>query len=588
MAVNVRRITAKHKALKAKKDVWLEYFQLIGEYIHGRKMEFTGTNVEGTFLNRETFDSTATRDNQVMSSALVGALWQGGASTLKFLAPFGVTDNDVNKEFYQFMLDTVVSVMDAPRAGMTTAYAEYMNDQTAFGTSGIGVFENEDPDSRKSIPIRFTAWDIKTMVIAENKWGEVDTIYNEEVMTISQAVDDFGYANLSKKSRDLYDKNKGDLEKIKVLHVIEPRRERNILKFGNKDMPIASIHIELGGAEKILKESGFESMPVKVVRFSKLLGEVYGRGSGGAALPDAIELNAIWEAVTVASEKLLDPPLGVLDDGSLTPIIDTSAGGLTVFNVTGRLGNQPPVFPLFSVGELKAVEPLITKLTESLSNHFFLDRLLDLNNETRMTFGEAQIRNELRAASLGAIFSRQIGEGLVPIVERVVELLFKMGRLGVMPDSPEALAGGFVDGKKVIIIPQEIADRIKNGEDFYDLKFISPAARAMAAEQVQGLLATLQFTTQAVGIDQNAADVIDVDKSIKRIAELTGAPEEVVKTLPAIKDLRDTKNAMAAQRAELEEEQIKSEIARNYAQAKAIVENAGGGGGELNESKLGS
>ncbi|KKM07864.1 hypothetical protein LCGC14_1729690 [marine sediment metagenome] len=326
-------------------------------------------------------------------------------------------------------------------------------------------------------------------------------------------------------------------------------------------------------------------MPVKVVRFSKLLGEVYGRGSGGLAFPDALELNAIWEAVTIASEKTLDPPLGVLNDGDLTPIIDTSAGGLTVFNVTGRFGNQPPVFPLFTVGELKAVEPLIDKLTESLSNHFFLDRLLDLNNDTRMTFGEAQIRNELRAASLGLVYTRQIKEGLVPVLERTVEILFKKGLLGVMPDSQEA-EDAIIDGKKVIIIPEEIAQRIVDGLEFFEIKFISPAARAMNAEQVQGLLATLQFTTQASAIDQNARDVIDVDAAVKRIAELTGAPEEVVRTLPSIKKLRDARDVNIAQQAELESERLRSEIARNYAQASSVVAGTGGGGGALNKVPL--
>ncbi len=586
MATKVKAIKAKYEALKGKKQVWLEYFQLIGEYINQRKLEFTEVSVSGQFLNRELYDNTASRNNQVMASALVGSLWAGGAQTIKIKAPFGIEDNVENKEYYEFMLKSVINVMDSPKAGLSSAYNEYMLDQTSFGTSGLGVFKNEELSTKRNTPIRFAAWNIKTMLIAENRWGIVDTIYNMTEPTISEAVDEFGYNALSAKSRRLYDANKGETEKIKVLHAIEPRKERSPTNFGNKNMPIASIHIELGGADKILKESGHESMPVMVVRFSKLLGEVYGRGSGGNALPDALEMNAIWEAVTVASEKTLDPPLGILNDGDLTPIVDSSAGGLTVFNVTGRMGNQPPIFPLFTVGELKAVEPLIDKLTESLSNHFYLDRLLDLNNDTRMTFGEAQIRNELRAASLGSVYTRQIKEGLVPVIDRVVEIMFDLGLLGVMPDSPEA-EEAIVLGKKVKVIPREIAERIADGLEFFEIKFISPAARAMNSEQVQGLLATLQFATQSVNIDQNAKDVIDVDEAIKRIADLTGAPEEVVRALPSIEALREAREAAIAQQADLESERVKSEIARNVAQAASIGNETGGGGGKNNETKLG-
>ncbi len=587
MASKVKAIKAKYEALKGKKQVWLEYFQLIGEYVNQRKLEFTEISVAGNFLNRELFDNTAARNNQVMASALVGSLWAGGAQTIKVLPAFGIDDNEENKKYYLFMLNKIINVMDSPKAGLSSAYNEYMTDQTSFGTSGIGVFENEELTTKKNVPIRFTAWNIKTMHIAENRWGVVDTIYNETEPTISEAVDEFGYEALSAKSRRLFDANKGEVEKIKILHAIEPRRDRSPTKFGNKNMPVASIHIELGGADKILKESGHESMPVMVVRFAKLLGEVYGRGSGGNALPDSMEMNCIWEAVTVASEKTLDPPLGILNDGDLTPIVDSSAGGLTVFNVTGRMGNQPPIFPLFTVGELKAVEPLIDKLTESLSNHFFLDRLLDLNNETRMTFGEAQIRNELRAASLGSVFTRQIKEGLVPMIDRVVEILFKKKLLGVMPNSPEAIEAE-VSGEKVMVIPEQIAERIVNGLEFFEIKFISPAARAMNAEQVQGLLATMQYQTQAIGVDPDARDVIDVDVTIKRIADLTGAPEEIVRAEPVIEKLRDARNKAIAQQSDLESERLQSEIARNMAQAASMVAKTGGGGGENNESKLGT
>ncbi|GAJ24327.1 unnamed protein product, partial [marine sediment metagenome] len=195
-------------------------------------------------------------------------------------------------------------------AGLTVALTEYMKDQGSFGTSGIATFENP----KGPLPIRYKAWDVKTMNIDENQDGFVDTIYNEIELNPRKAVLEYGINNVSAKTRDLF--NSGKTAAIKILHAIEPRLDADPLKFGNKDMPIASIHIEVVG-EKILRESGFEEMPVLVSRFSKALGEIYGRSPGMAALSDIIELNAIWEAVTLAIEKNLDPPLGVLSDSDL-------------------------------------------------------------------------------------------------------------------------------------------------------------------------------------------------------------------------------------------------------------------------------
>ncbi len=587
MASKVKTALAKNKALKAIKLPWLEHFQLIGEFVNLRKQNFTEANPTGAFLTRDIFDSTASRDSSIMASALVGALWPNGAQSIQFLPARGMKDNEKNKAYFKFLTDEVVSLMDSPRAGLTVALGEYMEDQSAFGTSGIGVFKNEDARSKKNTPILYKAKDIKTMSIAEDQFGYVDTVYDEMEMTVDQAVKEYGEENLSAKSREHFKNGKGFTEKIKILHAIEPRLDGDPTKFGNRDMPFASIHIELGGGDnsgKILRESGYDSMPIFVTRFKKLLGEVYGRSSGMDALPDAIELNAIWEAVMIAAEKQLDPPLGILNDGDLSPVIDTGAGALNVFNVSGRISNADPVFPLFTVGEFKSAEKLIIKLTESLSNHFFIDRLLDLNNDTRMTLGEAQIRNELRAASLGAVYSRQISELFVPMIDRTVALLFELGRLGVVAGSLEHETLNFL-GVEAEIMPDEVAERIAEGKDFFSIKFISPAVRSMQAEQIQGLLATVNFATQAVALDPNGADVIDVDATIKKIAELTGAPIETVQSLEAIESLREAKDAIAQQAMQLEKGKAESEIARNMAQAAATVEGTGGGGGAQNKEK---
>ena len=245
MASKVKAVVAKHKALKALKLPWLEHFQLIGEYINLRKQNFTETNPVGAFLTRDIFDSTASRDSSIMASALIGALWPNGAQSIQFTSARGMKDNEENKKYFKFLTDEVVSLMDSPRAGLTVALGEYMEDQSSIGTSGIGVFKNEDSRTKKNNPILFKAWDVKTMSIAEDQFGFVDTIYNETEITVEQAVKEYGEENLSAKSREHFKNGKGFEEKIKVLHAIEPRLDGDPTKFGNKDMPVASIHIEL-------------------------------------------------------------------------------------------------------------------------------------------------------------------------------------------------------------------------------------------------------------------------------------------------------------------------------------------------------
>ncbi len=565
----VRAILNRGRRLKDRKRPWADQFQLIGEYIMTRKQNFTEVNEPGAFLTRDLFDATAIKANDTMSSALIGSLWPNGAKTFQLLPAEGIEDSKSIKDYFNFVTREMASIMDDSRAGLTIALNEYMRDQGSFGTSGVGVFENE----KGPLPIRYVAWDVKTMSIDENSHRFVDVIYNEEEMTIRKLITEYGVDNVSKKSRDLFNNGKQE-DMVQVLHAIEPRLDGDPLKFGNKDMPIASIHIEIKAA-KILRESGFEEMPVFVSRFAKALGEIYGRSPGMAALPDIIELNAIWEAVTIATEKQLDPPLLVTSDGDLGPsIIDTSAGAINVVNVSGRPGAQKPIEPLFIVGEMQSSVALIEKLVEAITGHFFIDRLLDLNNDTRMTFGEAQIRNELRGASLGSIFARQEAELFTPMIGRTFNILLKRGRLGVIAGSREQIAL-MEKGITPLVIPASISDRMIKGEEVFKIKYVSPAKRTMQAEEVQGLLATQNYAILWSSIVPEAVDNIDIDFSIKRISELTGASEEAVRDLQSIEALRKARAAQAAAQAQLDAAAQASEIARNAGQAQASVAQGG-------------
>lgn len=566
----VRRITARYSELKRESQMWWPLYQLIGEYVRTRKQHFTTDGTPGEFLNEQLFDSTASRDNHLMGSSMIGALWPNGSKSVKLEAPRIIKraqiETDEVKEWYEFATETLVDVMDQPEAGLLTALEEYMTDEGAFGLAGIGAFEKEDDE----VPFTFRAIDAKVASIDENADGVVDTIYMEKKMTVRQVVEQYGLENVSKGTRDHY--NEGKLgEKIKVLHVIEPRLARNLNSFSAKDMPIASIHIELD-KEKILKESGFTEMPVFITRFWKAMNEKRGRSPGMDALPDILELNAIREAVPIAIEKNLDPPLAVFDDGALGGgTINTSAGALNVFSVSGRVGaNQRPVEQLITVGELQSSYARISELTESIGQHFFKDRLMDFNNETRMTLGEAHLRNGLREQSLGTIYARQLKELFVPLIQRVFNGLLRRGYFGVIRgsrDEQEILA----QGGQPRYIPDAVANLMLLGKEVYRIKFINPAARIMQSEELLGLQRMTEFAVGVAPVNGEIIDNINFDKLIRRVQDLTGASDEIMNSIETVKNIREARAEQQKQMAELEMNKAGSEVARNMAQAQQMA-----------------
>jgi len=571
MANKVDVLLSRHQKLKSEKATLHGIYELISEYVFNKKYNLEKTPNGGIFVDGDIYDNTGLRANSIMANVMVNNLWPNGPRTFKVKPTWDTSDTQEIKAWFKHVNSQMHTIMDNTRAGLVTALDEYMLDQGSFGISGIYVSEDE---TDLSCPIRYTAWDIKSMCVDEGTDGLIDTVFVEIEMTIRNAVKEYGLENLGSKTQKAF--LDGNLEdKIKILHVIEPRLDRNPKKYGAKDMPIASIHIEIC-SRKIIKESGFEEMPVFVGRFIKVLGEKYGRSPAMVAMPDILEANATREAISIATEKQLDPPLAVYDDGSLgAGTIETSAGAINVFSVSGRINNGKPIEPLYTVGELQSSYNHIETLKESINNHFYLDRLLDFNNETRMTFGEAQLRNALRGQSLGTFYARQEMEVITPLIKRTFNILLKRGLFGVLQNSIEELEL-LKRGIRPIYIPEEIAQRILSGLDVYDLDFISPAKRTMQSEELQGTIETANFAVSVAAAVPEILDNIDTDEMLRRIAKLSGADEDMLKDMQTVQSIRKARAEQQAQIMQLEQARQQSEIGRNVAQINSM-QNANNG-----------
>ena len=561
----INNIFQRFKVLKNNKQSLKSLFQLISEYVYNRKYDGQDIPNAGIFADEDIYDNTAQRANGIMANVMVNNIWPNGPRTFSLGRTWDTPDTEEVKTYFSYVNQQMYSVMDNTKAGLQTALDEYMLDQGAFATSGIYVKEKEDD---KAVPVRYEAWSIKGRYIDEGPDGNIDTIFSEISMSVRNAVKVYGYENLSARVRKDFDN--GDIEnKVKILHVIEPRLERDKRKKGVKEMPIASIHIEVD-TRKILKESGMEEMPVFIGRFSKVPGEIYGRSPAMVAMADILEINAVREAISIATEKQLDPPMAVYDDGALgAGAIDTSAGAINVFSVTGRLNAGKPIEPLYTVGELQSSYTHIDTLKETINNHFYLDRLLDFNNETRMTLGEAQLRNALRGQSLGAFYARQENEVITPMIERTFNILLKLGRLGVIQGSKEEVEQ-LKRGMQPVYIPEELVQRMMNGEDFYEITYLSPAKRTMQSEELRGIIETANFAVQVAPASPEIIDNIDFDKLIARVAKLSGAPMELIKDSDTVKKIREARAKQQEEIAKMEQARQQSEIGRNVAQMNAM------------------
>lgn len=563
----VKRTLSRCRTLKKKKEPWLTQYQILGEYFYTRKQNFLDEHTAGEFITDHLFDSTGPKSVKTAAASLVSMLWPQEVQRFRFEPPRGLTDSKENKEYYEGITRVQTDIMDNPEAGLATSLIEFLQDDLVFGTSGVEPF----PDDETVVGYR--PWGVEQMSIDEGRKGEVNTICLELSWDYQRQVSEYGIENVAPEVRKAFMED-GNVDEVgKIIVLIEPRIPMpGGPKSGNRAMAWSSVHVD-EKHKHLLKESGFDEVPVKVSRFWKVLKETYGRSPAMDALPDVLEVNTVWESVTIAIEKNLEPPLGVIDDGSLGGgEVDTSAGGITVFNVSGRAGEKNPVFPLFTVGEIKQVVQLIETLDGTITDHFFLDRLLDFNNETQMTLGEANIRNKLRNSTLGSVFFRLIKEVFTPIIKRTFNIAFEKGKMGVIKDSFEHKALVAEGETNILVIPDEIAKRMISGEDVYKIKFFTPAMRIMQAEEAEGILRSWEFAGQLAGYGvMSALDNLDEDESVRRMNDIQGAPSEIKR---AIKGGEDSVEAVRLRRAEAEAKRQQQEQAMQAATMAQQIGNS--------------
>lgn len=567
-----RRIIERYKAMKTEKYNWNVLYEKLGEYVFQRKKHFTSEPIPGEVLNEFVYDDTASNANHLLAASMLGALWPAGAKSFRIGMPKGLEreldgDTEEVKRYYQFVTDTMADYMDNPKAGLRTALEEYMLDQGVFGISGIHVEDQDDFE----VPVAYRAVDAKVLCVEEGNNGFVNCVYIEREYTLRQMVERYGIDALSKEHRKSFESGTDNKTKVKVLNVIEPRMDADPYGFGAKNMPVASIHIDLA-TEKILKESGYLEHPVSVCRFWKAMGEKYGRSPAMNALPSILEANALGEAWILAVEKTLDPPLAVTDDATVGGgVVDTSPGAINVISVSGAMkSTRPPIEPMFLVGDLNWTAARRAELAEIIGRHFFQDRLTGLGKDERMQNPEVAIVNDLRGMSLNPVYARQMAETFVPLIESTFNKLRRKGLLGVIEGSPEE-EQLLMQGIMPAYIPEPVARRMATGQEVYKIEFVSPATRIMQADELRGIEHFLNTTIAVAAADPSVMDIPDMDFALRRIQELDGAPREIVRSMEKIRKIRQDRQQAQQAAMEIEAARQNSETARNMGQAATSV-----------------
>ena len=510
------KIIEKASSLKSQRSNIESIWQGIGDYIIPRKNDITVTNSPGQPKYIDLWDSTGVTSNELLAGALHSMLTNPAGYF------FNLTTGDPaidGLDQVRFWMQTVVRKIHERlnNSNFQTEIQELYLDLCGFGNSGMSI--EEDPETI----VRFATRALKEIFVDENSKGVIDCIYRCYAMDSRGLVDDFGLESLPEEIQKDY--REGKDKKHDIIHAVYPIR-----KVGEKQNTVYKYVSQYVLVSKRLdiSVSGFREFPYVFPRWSKVAGEVYGRGPGEKALPEVKTLNKMTETTLKGAQKVVDPPLQAPDDGFVLPLV-TRPAGLNYY----RAGSQDRIEPIFNGAQIDFGYQAIELKKAQVREAFYIDQL-KLREGPQMTATEVAERTEQALRFLGPMLGRQQSEMLQPLVERIYAI---MERRGEFPDAPAELSG------------QELK-----------VRYSSVMAMAQRASELQNINRFFSNITPLMGIDPATADNINTDQATRGIARILNFPQEFLNNQKDIAGIREqrAKAQQAQMQAQVESEKMDS------------------------------
>ena len=522
--------------LKAQRGTWESHWQDLTNFVLPNDSDFNLKRSKGDKRTTLVYDSTAIHANEMLAAGLHGMLTNPASNwfSLRIKDNDDFSDNAEAKQWLEETTNVILSELSAPAVAFPSHIHEYYLSLCSIGTACMFIGE---PTKREGISFR--AIHIDEIFIAENADGIIDTVFRCFKMSVRQIVQKWGEKSLSPRIQKMYENQEFDKE-VELLHCVYPRDDIDKGKKAATMLPVASVYID-EKEKHVLAEGGFDEMPFMVSRWSKTVGEVFGRSPAMTALPDIKMLQEIMKTTIKAAQKVVDPPLLVPDDGVLGPV-RTIPGGLNYY----RASSGARIEPLLTGGNIGLSYEMMNDLRERIRTTFFLDQL-QFQGAPRMTATEVVERTERTLRLLGPTLGRLQSEFLGPMIERIYGVLVRAGRL---PEPPESIA-----------------------EQELKIEYVSPLARAQRQTETQGIMRTLEFVGPIAGIDPQAAQIIKGADTVRHIAELNGVPPILLKSNDELMaEIQAQQEAQAAQQQMMQGAQVMEMMQKGANVAKTAGE----------------
>ncbi|HYE47299.1 MAG TPA: portal protein [Caulobacter sp.] len=433
--------------------------------------------------------------------------------------------------------------MMLPQSGFMESASRITLELVGFGTAVQWI------GRRQGFGPRFSSRPLRACWIEVNQDGEVDTLFYGFRLPAWRCAEIYPEAAKVDGIAKLLADEKKEATDVELIHVVRPRRggERGAIATRKpfEELVVAWEH------KAIVQERGYDSFPFQVPRISPETDSPYGVGRAWRTLPDAKAYNVLQEAVEMAVELRVLPPV-------MTPTnifggpMDRRPGAVNEFD-TAALGfmSAKEAFQVLNLGGDPFVgAEWMDRLAGNIERGLDVDWMRMLANPNMTATQTLEIRDQqIRLLS-----------SLVPGIDR--------GWFGLGADRMLEI---MVESRMVRQPPDELA-----GQDV-DWDYRGPLAIAQRRGQFETVQRLLALQEMAAKADPTQPGVVAMEEAFRGAADALGAAPGMLKTREAYAAEVEAR-AQQAQAAETDRQAMAATTAlRDGAQGLASLAGIGGG-----------
>lgn len=502
-----KKYIAKYEKAKAFRENWVSLFEECYEYALPQRESFYAETA-GQRRDDKIFDETAVVGVQEFASRLQYGMVPNFARWADFTSGSEVPPED---------RDRIDNELDA-----VTEYVFEIIQNSNFGQEvhesfmdlavGTGVMSIEEGDSLN--PVVFSAIPLPQVVLDTGPDDRIDHVFRERKKV------PFEHLSL------LYPKSTFD---PKVTALMSTDDTTDVLELVCRDYSKrneeAYLHYAICQRTKTVlhynQMTGVGSNPYVCFRWAKCAGEVYGRGPLVNALSSIKTTNLTIELILENAQMAISGIYQMEDDGVVNPDTIQLVPGSIIPKAMGSSGLQP----INAAGRFDVAQLVLGDMRLNIKKALYND-MLGNPDKTPASATEVAERMADLSRRMGAAFGRLQSELVQPVLQRVVYILRKQGRIELPT----------INGREIKIRPT------------------SPLAQAQANQDISSVARFLEMVGGVFGPEMLQM-LIDGEEVAVHLAKKFGVPDRLIRDEEQRKQIAAMAQQMAQQQMQQAQQQ---------------------------------